>query len=79
MPRITLRCSESPGNDKEDTVSEYICDAPGCPNIAQHVLGVIAELRAFVAVCPEHVPHRDAPPNRVDAPRRERRQQRREG
>ena len=38
----------------EETLSEYICDWPGCPNVAEHVFGMIVELRQFVAVCSEH-------------------------
>ena len=53
MPRVTLRCTSSP-NCEEETLSEYICDWPDCPKLAVHVLGVVRELRAFVAVCPEH-------------------------
>jgi hypothetical protein len=52
MPRITLR-AESPAG-KEETVTEYVCDWPDCPNVAEHVLGVVRELRQFAAVCPEH-------------------------
>ena len=33
---------------------EYICDVPDCPNVAVHVVGVVRELRAFVAVCADH-------------------------
>jgi hypothetical protein len=53
VPRVTLRADESAGG-KEDTVSEYICDWPDCPNVAVHVVGVVRELRAFVAVCADH-------------------------
>jgi hypothetical protein len=53
MPRVTLRAPEA-ADGREDIVTEYICDWPDCPNVAEHVLGVIRELRAFVAVCPEH-------------------------
>jgi hypothetical protein len=53
MPRVTLRAHES-ADGKEDTVSEYLCDSPGCPNVAVHVVGVVRELRTFVAVCAYH-------------------------
>jgi hypothetical protein len=53
MPRVTLRADESV-DGKENTVSEYICDWPDCPNVAVHVVGVVRELRAFVAMCAEH-------------------------
>jgi hypothetical protein len=32
----------------------YLCDWPDCANPAEEVLGCIAELVAFVAVCKEH-------------------------
>ena len=54
MPRVTLRASESATGGAQDTLTEYICDWPDCPNIAEHVVGVVRELRAFVAVCAEH-------------------------
>jgi len=53
MPRVTLRAGEST-DGKEDTVSEYICDSPDCPNVAVHVIGVVRELRTVVAVCAYH-------------------------
>jgi hypothetical protein len=53
MPRVTLRAADS-ADGKEDTVSEYICDVPDCPNVAVHVVGVVRELRTFVAVCADH-------------------------
>jgi len=53
MPRVTLRAAES-ADGKEDAVSEHICDMPDCPNVAVHVVGVVRELRAFVAVCADH-------------------------
>jgi hypothetical protein len=53
MPRVTLRAPEST-DGKEDTVSEYLCDLPDCPNVAVHVVGVVRELRTVVAVCAYH-------------------------
>jgi hypothetical protein len=53
MPRVTLRAPES-ADATEDTVSEYICDMPDCPNVAVHVVGVVRELRTVVAVCAYH-------------------------
>ena len=53
MPRLTLRAPDSP-DGKEETVSEYICDSPDCPNVAVHVVGVVRELRTVVAVCAYH-------------------------
>ncbi len=52
MPRVTLR-ADTP-DSKEETLTEFICDWPGCPNVAEHVPGVVRELRTFAAVCPQH-------------------------
>jgi hypothetical protein len=51
MPQVTLRTVV---DGREETISEYICDWPGCPHPAVHVVGVIPELRARAAVCAEH-------------------------
>jgi hypothetical protein len=53
MPRITLRAAESSGGG-EDAITEYICDWPDCPHVAEHLLGVVAALRVKVALCAEH-------------------------
>ena len=52
MPRLTVRVETPDGED--DTLTEYICDWPDCPNVAEHVLGVVRELRSFAAVCTAH-------------------------
>ncbi len=62
MPRVTLRY-------EEEKLSEYICDSPDCPNVAEHVLGAIRELGAFVVVCAEHAPRPVIPPMRLDQAR----------
>jgi len=52
MPSVTLRAI---GPDlKEETMTEYICDWPDCPDAAEHIVGVIAGLRAYSAVCKKH-------------------------
>jgi hypothetical protein len=53
MPSVTLRANETADSD-EETLTEYICDWPDCPNVAEHVVGVVIELRAMVALCSEH-------------------------
>jgi hypothetical protein len=35
-------------------LSEFLCDWPGCPNVAVKVIGVVRELRLVAALCPEH-------------------------
>ena len=56
MPLVTLRTetSNSAGNVQEDTLSEYICDWPDCPNVAEHVIGALREIRLVSVICAEH-------------------------
>jgi hypothetical protein len=42
------------GSGPEETLTEYICDWPDCPNIAEHVIGVVREIRAMAVLCTEH-------------------------
>ena len=51
MPQVTIRTVI---NDREETLSEYICDWPDCPNVAVQVVGVVRELRIRTAMCAEH-------------------------
>jgi len=51
MPQVTLRTVV---DGREETMSQYICDWPGCPHLAVHVLGAVRELRLRAAVCAEH-------------------------
>ena len=53
MPRLTVRV-ETPDGEVLTRQTEYICDWPDCPNVAEHVLGVVRELRSFAAVCTSH-------------------------
>ena len=56
MPRITIKSGIIGQDGREDQLTEYFCDHPGCPNIATHYLGCIVELRLSAAVCDEHIP-----------------------
>ena len=53
MPSVTLRTIDTDSN--EETLTEYLCDWPDCPNVAEHVLGVLTDIRVMAAVCPEHL------------------------
>jgi len=58
MPVVTIK-SGIPGPDgKEDQLTEYICDSPGCPNVATHAIGCVRDLALAVAVCDKHLPNR---------------------
>jgi hypothetical protein len=56
MPIVTIRTGFRAPDGQEETLTQYICDWPGCANQAVHVLGSIRELRALAVVCEEHTP-----------------------
>ena len=55
MPQVTIRTGMIASNGQEEVLSEFLCDWPGCPNVAEHVAGVVRELRRALVLCPEHV------------------------
>jgi hypothetical protein len=55
VPRITIKSGLPDSDGQEEELVEYICDAPGCPNIATRVLGCIVGLGLVSAVCQEHL------------------------
>jgi hypothetical protein len=61
MPLVTIKTGFRSADGKEETLTQYMCDWPGCPNPAVHVLGSIRELRALAVVCEEHLPPRRRP------------------
>jgi hypothetical protein len=56
VPIITIKTGFSTADGQEEILTEYVCDSPGCPNVAVHLLGVIRELRAVAVVCEKHAP-----------------------
>ena len=61
MPRVTIKTGFMAPDGCEEELTEYLCDAPDCPNVATHAVGCIPELAASVAVCEEHVPPGNQP------------------
>ena len=53
---MTIKTGFTTPDGHEELLTEYLCDQPGCPNIATHVLGCVREVRAAAAVCDEHAP-----------------------
>lgn len=39
---------------REEELSEYLCDWPGCSNIADHVVGCAKDIALRVALCAQH-------------------------
>ena len=54
MTRVVLRTGQIGTDGKEEILQEFLCDWPDCANIAEHVVGVVVELRAMVVLCREH-------------------------
>jgi hypothetical protein len=61
MPRVTIKTGFTAPDGTEEVLTEYLCDVPGCRNIAVHHLGVLVELRVASAVCDEHAPRKERP------------------
>jgi hypothetical protein len=51
VPQVTIRTLI---DGREETLSEYMCDWPDCPNVAVHEPGMVRELRFRSAMCEEH-------------------------
>jgi hypothetical protein len=54
MPRVSIRTGFIGPDDKEEILSDYLCDCPDCPNSAEHLVGVARELGGGFVVCAEH-------------------------
>ena len=54
MAQVILKTGIATADGKEEVLREYLCDWPGCPNIATHVLGFTRELATTAVVCDEH-------------------------
>jgi hypothetical protein len=55
MPQVTIKTGLTTPDGREEKITEYLCDWPGCPNVATHVLGCSKELGIRAAVCQEHM------------------------
>ena len=53
---MTIKTGLTTPDGREELLTEYLCDHPGCPNIATHVLGRVRELGLVSAVCDQHAP-----------------------
>ena len=54
MPRVTIKTGIAAPDGREEELTDYLCDWPGCPNVATQVLGFSREIRLAAAVCEEH-------------------------
>jgi hypothetical protein len=54
MPPVTIKTGIAGADGREEELTEYLCDWPGCSNVAEQVLGCVKELGLPLAVCEEH-------------------------
>jgi hypothetical protein len=51
---VSIKSGFLAADGSEETLTEYLCDRPGCANRAVHWLGGIPQLGVTAAVCDEH-------------------------
>jgi hypothetical protein len=56
IPPLTIKTGNTTSDGREEHLTEYFCDHPGCPNIATQVVGRVIEIGVVAAVCEEHAP-----------------------
>jgi len=61
MPRVTIRTGFVGTDGREETLSEFFCDTPGCSNVATEVVGVVKEIGLVTVVCGKHAAPSRAP------------------
>jgi hypothetical protein len=54
VPQVTIKTGIAGPDGREEQLTEYICDWPGCPNVAEHVIGCVKELGLPLALCQQH-------------------------
>ena len=55
MSQVVLKTGLFDDDGREETLTEYLCDWPGCPNVAVHALGVAKGIGMSTAVCEDHM------------------------
>lgn len=63
MPRVAIRTGFNAPDGAEEQLAEFMCDAPGCPNIATTVAGCVKEIGTGVVLCGEHAAALNGQPN----------------
>jgi len=59
MPRVVIKTGIVGSDGRETVLEDYLCDWPGCPEVAEHVVGVVREIATAVVLCDRHAvnPH----------------------
>ena len=56
MPLKSIKTDFPDEGEREEILSEFLCDWPNCGKVAEHVLSVVRELGGVSVVCKEHAP-----------------------
>lgn len=59
MPQVTIRTGFDGPDGCEEVLTEFLCDAPGCGNVATEVVGSVTEVGAIVVMCADHAPAKE--------------------
>jgi hypothetical protein len=54
MPWVVIKTGMVVADGNEAVLREYLCDSPGCAQVAEHAIAAVRELGVVYAVCPEH-------------------------
>jgi hypothetical protein len=53
--QVTIKTGFLTANNEEEALADYLCDWPGCANVAVHVLGCVKEIASVAAACEKHL------------------------
>ena len=59
MPPVTYKTGFLGQDGHEEELTEYLCDWPGCPNVAEHVAACVRDIGLCIALCQEHAMRSD--------------------
>jgi len=54
MRSVTIRTGQVGSDGQEESITEYLCDSPDCPNIATHIVACVKDIGLSIALCEEH-------------------------
>ena len=54
MPWVSIKTGIPGADGRETILREYLCDAPDCAHVAEHVVGVVRDPAMMCALCRTH-------------------------
>jgi hypothetical protein len=55
MPQVTIKTGFLTATNEEEVLTDYLCDWPGCANVAVQCVGLSEEIAWVAAVCEGHL------------------------